>query len=223
MSPENSSRRRARSREDGVGSRTAVASAAVAVAIVAGGGWAVAHAGNDKTVDTGTAQSGTSQTTTSAPTHDPGSQSSSQDKNKSWSKACGRAATAAARAGVGALAPSELPPGWGLGSCHYSPATGWHLEVTVAGQTLSVDQRKGAVQPVLAAVLGAHRHQGKDVHAPGTGTWQSWTGPGGKNGLSRGLSSGGAVVSGKASVATLNQFAGVLMTYETAPNGNNGG
>jgi Protein of unknown function (DUF4245) len=220
MSKETLPRRRSRSGQDGVGSRAAVVSAAVAVALVAGGGWAFAHAGNDdKTTDTGAPQTSTPSTSPSAGhTHGP-----AKDKDKSWSKQCGRAATAASRAGIGVLAPAELPSGWSLGQCRYSTATGWHLEVTAAGQSLTMDQRKGEVAPVVAAVLGSGSHPGSDVHAAGTGTWQSWTGSGGKHALSRGLSSSGIVLSGPVPVATLQRFAGVLLTYESAPNSSEGG
>jgi hypothetical protein len=222
MSKETAPRRRSRSGQDGIGSRTAIVSAAAAVVIVAGGGWAVAHAGDDDK----TAGTGAPQTTASTPTTSPSAghtKGPAKDKNKSWSKQCGRAATAASRAGLGVLAPSELPSGWSLGQCRYSAATGWHLEVTAAGQTLAMDQRKGEVAPVVAAVLGSGSHPGNDVHAAGTGTWQSWTGSGGKHALSRGLSSSGIVLSGPVPVATLQRFAGVLLTYESAPNSSEGG
>jgi hypothetical protein len=223
MGKENSPRRRIGSGQDGIGSRTAVVSVAAAVVLVAGGGWAVAQAGNGDPSTGAGAPTTTAPTTAaaSAPTQSPTHQPSHHQK--SWSKQCGRAATAAARAGVGVLAPSELPTGWSLVGCRFSAATGWHLVVKADGRTLAVDQRKGDVAPVVTAVLGAGSHQGKDVHAAGTGTWQSWTGSGGRHALSRGLTSSGVVLSGAVDVSTLNRFAGALMTYESAPSGNNGG
>ena len=240
MSPEIPPRRRARDSQDGIGSRVTVVSVAVAVVLVAGGGWAIANAGNDDRTNggagapastqpssspTSTAPTSTAATST-APTstgtqgstgHDHGS------KDQAWSQQCGRAAKAAARAGYGVLAPSELPSGWTLNGCHYSSATGWHVELSAAHRTVTVDQRKGDVAPVLAAVLGPGSRQGKDVHAEGTGTWQSWATHDGRHGLSRALSTSGVVLSGKVAVPTLNRLADVLLTYETAPSGNNGG
>jgi hypothetical protein len=221
MSLENPPRRRARDSQDGIGSRAAVISAAVAVVLVAGGGWAIASAGND---DKTTGSEGASVTTPTAgatPSHATGHDHGSKDKP--WSPQCGRAAKAAARAGYGVLAPSELPSGWTLNSCHYSSSTGWHVEFSAAHQTVTVDQRKGDVAPVVTAVLGPSSRQGKDVHAEGTGTWQSWATNDGRHALSRALSSSGVVLSGKVAVPTLNRLADVLLTYETAPSGNNGG
>jgi hypothetical protein len=220
MSSEKSSRRRAKTGQAGIGSRTAVASAAVAVVLVAGGGWAVAQAGND---DGTTGSAGGAPVTTPSVTDSTAAAHDHGSKDKSWSPQCGRAAKAAARAGYGVLAPSELPSGWSLKTCHYSAASGWHVEFSASHQTVSVDQRKGDVAPVVDAVLGPGPQQGKDVHAQGTGRWQSWAATDGRHGLSRALSSSGVVLSGKVAVPTLNRLADVLMTYETAPSGNNGG
>lgn len=211
--------RRSRSHQDGVGSRTAVVATGVAVAIVAGGGWAIAQSGgSDSTSGAG------SSTTSTTPTPSPSDQPPKHHhQNTAWSKSCGKAATAAAHDGYGVMAPSELPAGWTLRSCRYTAATGWHMVVQAGQQTLSVDQRKGAAAPVVAAVLGPGSTQGKDVHAQGTGTWQSWAGSGGKHALSRTMTTSGVVVSGRVGVSTLNRLAGVLLTYENAPNGNNGG
>ena len=223
MSQENPPRRRARSSQDGIGSRTAVVSAAVAVVLVAGGGWAIAHAGNDdKTTDTGAR--------VRPPRHRPRlrprshrTRSRPRPKNKPWSTQCGRAAKAASRAGYGVLAPSELPSGWSSDQCHYSSSTGWHVEVSAADQTLAVDQRKGEVAPVVAAVLGPGLPPGQGRPRRGH---RHLAVLGQQRREARAVA--GAVVQRRraqrqVAVATLNRLADVLLTYESAPNGNNGG
>lgn len=223
-----SARRRRPTGQDGVGALAAVAGAAAAVVVVAGGGWAIARSGGHDSTPGATGPNATSQSNPSqtSPGQTGPSTSSTQPsghKNASWSHQCAKAAGLASHHGFGVLAPSELPSGWSLRSCRYSAATGWHMVVSTGHTLVMVDQRSGDASALVQGVLGSGSHQGKDFHAQGTGTWQSWSAAGGRAALSRSMTSTGAVISGHASVRTLGHLADVLLTYENAPAGNNGG
>jgi hypothetical protein len=208
--------------QDGLAVWATVAAAVAAVVVVAGGAWAVTRAG-DGSADPQAGPGTTPTVTVGSPTMS----TSRTDSTGStpWSKQCQQAARQATRAGLTVLAPTQLPPGWTLKGCtfHGGTAAAWHLDVTTGQGTLALDQQRGSVSSLVDSVLGHGAKQGHDIRADGTGTWQSWSGQQSLSGLSKSLPSTVVVLSGPVQVATLHDLANVLLTFETAPPGNNGG
>lgn len=212
---------RHRTSQDGLAAWATVTAAAAAVLVVAGGAWAVTRGGNSSG-DAGTGPTTTPTVTVSSPSK---SHSGGSETPPPWSKACTKAATQATKAGLTVLAPSPLPSGWSLSGCRFQGGTDatWHVDISTGSDTIALDQHKASATSLVDSIIGQGAQQGQDVQAMGTGTWQSWSGQQGVNGLSKTLQSTGTLISGKVDTGSLKSLADTLLTYETAPPGNNGG
>jgi hypothetical protein len=121
------------------------------------------------------------------------------------------------------MATAQLPSGWKVMSCDFSPGKLWSIDLDSPGGPFLLLQQKGSEADAVQRILGSHYTKGTTVTADGTGTWHVWNGPNGQVALTKGLSSSAVVLQAKQSAKALTVLANHLLTYEDAPAGNNGG
>jgi hypothetical protein len=205
--------------QDGLAAMATVAAAVVAVVVVAGGAWAITRAGGGSSgpaADPGT----TPTVTVSTPSE---RTSPTGGHSAGWPQGCTDAARKASAAGLGVMATAQLPSGWKVMSCDFNTGKSvWNIDVDSPGGPFLLVQQKGTENDAVQKFL-PHFTQGAQVTADGTGVWHVWNGPKGEVALTKGLSSSAVVLESKQSAKALTDFAGLLLTYEDAPAGNNGG